>query len=326
MYSIKTKPVIVLALGLGLQSLSAWSQPATYAQEPATAKNATASVVSAHEVSLIPNRLRLLLTVKAESREGENALKILQKHQARVTKELESLNAIPNSITYSITTIKVGTPGVDDPDSARKMIRQQAAQMRNMNPGLNVRLPVVQVTEDDELPQIFFASSHLSAEWKLASGMDAAAILLPSTIKAAIEEKDFRGRKLKEELAPDEEMLIQPLTGSNVYYAANAQSPDLQLYFVAEMTEAQEEEATSMAFQKAKRSAALLAKASGRKLGAVRSIGANPSVNYPGVNYVMGYNGQLTGPSPRKSSREATGTDPGELKHSVTVNVTFELE
>ena len=157
--------------------LSAFCPPTSViAQEHAKDRGATVSVSATHEIVLVPEKIRLQMLVRAESREGENAMKLLRKHQERLKKDLVGLNAVESSIEFSETSMSVGTPGVDDPEIARRMIRQQAAQlaqMRNLNPQLRGQIQTP-TSEDgiNDLPQIFAATSVLMAEWKVENGLE----------------------------------------------------------------------------------------------------------------------------------------------------------
>lgn len=281
------------------------------------------------DVTVAPSRLRLQVLVKAEDRDAEGALKLLRKHQARVEPELKALGADPASIVFSYPSITVGIPGVDNPDAARKTIKQQAAQMRNMNPQMRGQFPVQAVEDDDqELPSVFTAACTLTAEWPLPKGLDDNAIMLPSTLKSKIDEKDFRGKKLCAELDPTELELIQPLLGANVYYAAQNASPDVQLSYVAVLSEQEEQEALKSAFAKAKSQAERLAGATGRKLVRLESVSSTvqavaTNTNYP---YVMATTSASSMAPPKRIPREVSAEDPNQLARTVTITVTFSCE
>ena len=297
------------------------------AQEPSQNKSASVSVSVTHEVALTPEKIRLQMLVRAESREGENAMKVLQKQQERVTKDLIGLGADQSSIEFSKTILSMGTPGVDDPDIARRMIRQQQAQMRNFNPQFRGQLPTLPDEDGvNELPQIFAATSTLIADWKLENGLDDAAILLPTVLRTAIDEKDFKGKKLKETLSSDEQALAQPLMVSGIYSSTNRQ-PDLQLVYVAKMSESQEAEALAATYKKAQLQAEMLVKAAGRKLGNLRSISSSTNSvtqNFP-PPYGLNVGIQMT-TSVRKNVREVGSEDPNGLKQFVVVSVSFDVE
>ena len=295
---------------------------ATFGQAPNQSKNGTVSVTETHELILSPEKIRLQMIVRSESRDGDNAMKLLRKQQERVNKELIALGTDQTSIEFSKPILSVGIPGVDDPENALKRARQQAAQMRNLNPRGKSATPA----EEDatELPQIFTASSVLMAEWKLENGLDEDAIMLPSKLRTAIDEKDFKGRKLKEALDPDEQLLLQPLIGSSISsYSSLNRQPEIQLTFVGKMTELQEEEALGAAYMKAKSHAALLAKAAGVRLGNMITISSSTQ-NVPSP---FGTNPSSTIASlTRRNTREVSTDDPAGLKLIVSVSVSFYVE
>ena len=306
-----------------------------FGQELNLGKTASVSVGYTHEVVLAPERIRLQMLVRAESREAENANSLLRKHQERVTKDLNALGATSSSIEFTAVTVSVGTPGLDDPDIARRMARQQAAQlvqMRNNIPQLRGQIPAPAAEDQSsELPQVFTALSALSAEWQLMSGLDEAAILFPSKLKTTIEEKDFKGKKLKETLDPEEQALIQSLSGIGVF-SNPARQPELQMLYVANLSDSQEEEALGVAFKKAQAQANMLAKASGRKLGAMRSISSNSAahaLSLPSAYSISAYGQSSFNPMAsfaRKNVREVVNEDPSNLKQLVSINVTFDIE
>lgn len=321
--------VRILTAGVICGSLSALSP--VLGQEHNLGKSASVSVTSTHEVVLVPEKIRLQMLVRAESREAENAIQLLRKQQERVTKELVTLGADSSSIEFTSVAISVGTPGLDDPDVARRMARQQAAQMAQMRNNIPAQLRgqlPTPATEDPntELPQIFTATTVLSAEWQLSNGLDDAAILFPSKLKTAIDEKDFKGKKLKETLDPEEQTLIQSLLGVGVYSSTTRQ-PEILLVYAAKLSDAQEEEALSIAFKKAQTHAAMLSKASGRKLGAMQSISAN-WVDFS-RNYPTAYGQNLSNPMAalvKRNVHEVSSEDASSLRQSVSVTVTFYLE
>ena len=318
----------VCIITAGVRALFALSP--VLGQELNPGKLASVSVTSAHEVVLVPEKIRLQMLVRAESREAENAIQLLKKHQERVAKELTALGAVSSAIEFTTITISVGTPGLDDPDIARRMARQQAAQMaqmRNNIPQLRGQIPAP-ATEDQntELPQIFTATTALSAEWELNTGLDETAILLPSKLKTAIDEKDFKGKRLKETLDPEEQTLIQSLLGVGVY-SSTMRQPELLLVYAAKLSAAQEEEAVGIAFKKAQAHAAMLAKASGRKLGMMQSISAN-WVDYS-RNYPAAYGQNMGNPMAalvKRNVHEVSSEDASSLRQTVTLTVTFYLE
>lgn len=289
------------------------------AQEQAFGK-AAVSATANQEVNLIPEKIRMQVAVKAESREAENALKLLQQHFERITKQLTQLNAESSSIELSKPILTLSTLGMDDPESAKRRVRQQNAMQGRMN-----RPSLPTETEIDQLPQIFTAASILVAEWKLENGLTNEAILLTSTLRLAIDEHDFKGKKLRETPEPEEQAILQSIVGAD-YFPNNNRMPDVQILYVAKMTEAQEEEAITTAFKKTQSQAAMLAKATGRKLGNLRSVSSNFNPMMP--TYTSAYS-NLNGISSalsRRNLNEAINEDPNGLKLLMTVSAAFEIE
>ncbi len=297
-----------------------------FAQDPQTSKGGTISVTGSQDVVLIPIKLRLTLLVRVESRDSKRALQTFQEHRERVTNELSGLGAIPSSIEFSKPMISVGIPGVDDPEFARKQIRQQSAQMRNLNPQ-RARLPASDSDEEPELPTIYTASSKLTAEWALSENSEDDNLLLPSTIRSAIQQNDFKGKNLKVVLNPEEQQLILPLMGSMSYSIAN-RVPEVQLVYVGRLSEAQEENAMKEAIQKGQAQAAMLARAMGKRVGGVRSISSTSSLQFPSTmrNYEIGANGQMVVGNSRRDARESIHEDASNLILPVAISMQFEME
>ena len=116
------------------------------------------------------------------------------------------------------------------------------------------------------------------------------------------------------------------LKGSGIYSSTNRQ-PDLQLVYVAKMSESQEAEALAATYKKAQLQAEMLVKAAGRKLGNLRSISSSTNSvtqNFP-PPYGLNVGIQMT-TSVRKNVREVGSEDPNGLKQFVVVSVSFDVE
>jgi len=296
------------------------------AQDPQMSRGGTVSVTTAQDVVVVPSKLRLTMLVKVESRDSKRALQTFHEHRERVTNELNSLGAIPSSVEFSKPMISLGIPGVDDPEFARKQARQQAAQMRNLNPQ-RALLPALDTDEEAELPSIYTALSKLTAEWALDENSDDANLLLPSTIRTAIQQNDFKGKNLKVVLNPEEQQLILPLMGS-FSYSSSIRVPEIQLVYVARLSEAQEEDAMKQAFKKGQTQAGMLARAMGKRLAGVRSISSSTPLQLPSTsrNVEIGPNGQLVFGNARRDFRESIQEDASNHTIPVAISMQFEME
>ena len=81
---------------------------ATFGEAPNQSKNGTVSVTETHELILSPEKIRLQMIVRFESRDGDNAMKLLRKQQERVKKELVALRTDQTSIEFSKPILSVG--------------------------------------------------------------------------------------------------------------------------------------------------------------------------------------------------------------------------
>ncbi len=297
------------------------------AQDPQLGKFGGISINSSQDVPLEAEKLRLSMLVKAESRDGKLALQSLYAHQNRVKKELEGLGAMANSIEFSKASIIVGVPGVDDIETAKKRIRQQSAQMRNLNAVARGRNAVSDIDDEAEFPTVYTAASKVSAEWILSKNESDSNLLLPSTIRTAIDKNDLRGRELKVALSEDEQKVIAPLLGGVNVYTSESRVPDLQIAYVGRMSESQEVEAINEAFKKAEKQAASLAQIMGKRVIGVRTITMSSLQTLSmGRAYEYGPNGQLIPSNPRKDPREAVNEDLNLLKHMISISLQFDTE
>jgi len=303
----------------------------SYGQDAGGQSKPTLTASGSSEVTLVPEKLRLRLPVRIESRDGEMALKRFLDHQKRVTKDLLAMGASEKSIQFAKPRVSVGIPDVADPDLAKKQVRQQAAQMRNMNPQMKGQFPTPAVDSIDnlDLPRVFAAESALTAEWKLANGLDNAATLLPSKIMMAIDEKDIVGKQSTEVLSDEEQKLIQPLLGNQMNYYQPNQVGDQRLMFVAEMSEGQEQQALAEAVKSARAQASSLAQAAGLRLGNVKSVQRLPFTEHAvSSSVVYAFQSSLNSAllnSP-KNEREIVNADPNALRKMVNVTIVFEID
>ncbi len=300
------------------------------AQQPSP-NPAGLSVTASHEIKLDPIKVRLVLPVRVETRESDSILKTLKVHEKQVKKELLAIGVPATEIGFSTPLVTAGVPGVENPEAARNAVRQQAIQMRNMNPQLKNQFPIpaVYAIDDFDLPIVYSADTILTVDWKLENGLDEAAILLPSKLKMLIEEKGFSGKQLREVLSAEETKLIEPLMGNQAYYAQQNRLKDNRLFYVAEMTDEQERAAFVESVKKATAQANVLAQSAGLRLGKLKSIHRIPVVDPMALqanNWILEQTGANVTVNRVKNDREVTNVDSNGLKRTLTVNMVFEVE
>jgi uncharacterized protein YggE len=290
------------------------------------------SVTVSHEAKLAPKKVRLLLPVRVESRESETVLKTLKGHQEAVKKQLVAFGVPAESIEFSEPNITASVPGVENPEAARKAVRQQAIQTRNMNPQMRAQFPIpaVDAIDDFDLPIVYAAECNLTVDWKLDNGLDEKALLLPSRVKMLMDEKGFSGKQFREVLSAEEEKLIEPLMGNNSYYVQNTLMNYQRLFFVGEMSEDIEKAAIAAAAKKGRAEATLMAESAGLKLGKLRSIQKSTPMDALiqqqaiAVQY-MQYGANVP-PTKEKNDREVANVAPNALRRIVSVNMVFDFE
>lgn len=296
------------------------------AQELTDAKTGkTISMVCSHDTLLVAEKIRVLLMIKVESRDSKKALNALAEHQEKVKKEFINLGAIESAIDFTIPTISMGVPGIDDPEAARKRAKQQSAQLRNLN--VRGRLQNEEVNEDAELPIVFSAASRATAEWSLSLDDKNSNVLLPSKIRASIDAHDLRGKNIRVVLSEDEQKVLNPLISSSSIYSSERTIPEVILVYVARPSESLELEIAREAFKKASNQANSLAGILGRKITGVRTMSMSQNSNTsllrsleysPSNQTIMAFI--------RKDSREVIHDDANLLRYAVNVSVQFEME
>lgn len=284
------------------------------------------------QVRITASKLRLLLPIRVETRDGASVLKTMKNHQEAVRKELKTFGVDDSAIEFSSPLVTAGIPGVEDPDASRKATRNQVIQMRNMNPHMKAQYPVPNLDDEDdsELPIVYAADATLLVDWKLEKQSDEEAILLPSKVKRLYEQKDLAGKKFRVELTDVEQSLVEPLLSSPNYISYPAQaSGNNRLFYVGELLPEQEEIAFAEAVKKAKGKAELIAQSSGLRLGKIRSIQTSNGVDFTAVqaNMFMAMRSDSTDSRLReKNDREVLGTDMDGLKKQIQLIVVFDFE
>jgi Protein of unknown function (DUF541) len=269
-----------------------------------------------------------------ETRKSDTILKTLQNHIAEVKKQLIAEGVQDSSISFTYPTVQSGVPGVENPEASRSAVRQQAIQMRNMNPQMRNQFPVPNFddADDSELPVIFSATTTLTADWVLEKGLDETAVLMPSKMKRLVEEKALSGSRIREVLEDDERSMIEPLMGSNMSYVSHQSSgQDQRFSYVGEMTDEQESKALAEALKKAKARAQVLADAAGVKLGKLRSVQNVSLDSYAAMSssmmvaYSSAYQTQ-TQVKPIAGDREVTNADANALMKLIGVHVVYDIQ
>ena len=300
--------------------------------QDASAKSSGITVTVSQQVKITASKLRLLLPMRVETRDGTSVLKAMKNHQEAVRKELKAFGVDDSAIEFSSPLVTAGIPGVEDPDASRKAARNQVIQMRNMNPHMKAQYPVPNLDDEDdsELPIVYAADSTLVVDWQLDKQSDEAAILLPSKVKRLYEQKDLTGKKRRIELTDVEQSLVEPLLGSTNYISYPAQaSGNNRLYYVGEVSPEQEKNAFAEAVKKAKGQAELIAQGSGLRLGKIRSILTSNGGDFTSLqaNLYMAMRSDTTdGKIREKNDREVLSTDLDGLKKQIYLVVVFDFE
>ncbi|MFO0914512.1 MAG: SIMPL domain-containing protein [Pirellulales bacterium] len=249
---------------LGLVS-SSWAQ--------SEAASGTVTGTGSHMETLPPQRLRLLMPVRAEGTDTKGAIKALAQHKERVKKELLEMNAVEGSIQFSTPMLAKAVPGlpisVSQGYNARNMLRSLGRGSASGAEKLKMHVAISTVTVDWQLP---------------TSNLDAIS-LLPETLQEQVESRDLQGKNNHVELDAATKEKVEELQAAfqeQMGGYSDEEGPDVRITFVADVTDGQRQSARQRAFDAARQEAEELAKVAGRSLGDVVNVRAsiNPWEQY----------------------------------------------
>jgi uncharacterized protein YggE len=297
--------------------------------ELAYAQAATATggltITGSKEVVLKPSRLRLSMSVQAEGRDAKEAIKSLADHKAKVTDALKEMKADMASLQFEASKVTEQLAGMQqDPSSQRMFVPQPRVEPFGAGNGEE---------SDDKPVKIFTARASMTVDWAIPTEDIDALSLLPEALKAQISERDLIGKKNRIELSEEEQEFateyVRRIQQSGGYYTSNnAATPELQISYVASITPEQEKEALRAAYEDAVANAAILAEATGQKLGKIRSISRYEGNADPNVNaYEYDQFGNAVRRAPmRKSAREVTSNTASRVTKTFGVTLIFMID
>ncbi len=308
------------------------------------------TVQGSHSVKLKPQRLRLTTQVSAQGSDAKDALEKLHKHESAVKTSLTELKADPKSISFTVPKLKLETPGMPSDEEMQQngfVVRQRMLQQ------MMERTSAAPSKEDDEdseeLPKIAIAVSVLTVEWSLPDDADTIA-RLPLMLEQKLKERDIAGKKNKFELSEDAQQKIADSiaamqggqgngfnaisTGYDSYEERSAKG--LRFEFVSNVNNKDLEAGAKAAFELAAASAALWSKATGLKLGKMKSVSTHggPSSSagtYTGAMnpyFLMDIESRYLGHSSSTSDEkptEAVSKSPDELEYVLNISITYAI-
>jgi uncharacterized protein YggE len=232
---------------------------------------------------------------------------ILRFHAQLVAKGADLKEALANLHTQREAFLKQFQTLEADKDSlevgSTQLYSQQMMQQIRMQRGLTPELadPVVRV------------SVPVQAEWTLSAKTPEELLLASDALQAKIKAADLgwpQNRENRQSRLPGGSGLSFP--GISLDDELQTQSGTPFFQFVALISTEERDRALAEAFEKARASAARLAKAAGEQVGAVRNL--------------KDVSQSSQGRRAAASTTEAVGTSPGEINYRVALQVSFDLK
>ena len=310
---------VALLLSMGLAALNGTT---LLAQFPYGGPTNGMSASATERVTLKPEKLRLLMLIKAQGGDAKSALASMNEHKVFVKKELEGMKADKDSIVFS--PIRASTSDGDSNGNSRR-----AMQMQMQMSGGRGSKPAA----PKPLPTVYTVTCTLKADWPLPVKEGDALALLPVTLKEQIKSRDIAGEKNKPKLGKAEQEQLEELDAmmSEQYsYGGeqNGQGPNIT--FIAKVPEDVQKKATASAFKKAVMEVETASGATGLKLGKLTavttaSVPQDPTELYAARGYGRAQN-VLSSGFLKEEGASVSDVNADELSYVVTVMVSYNIE
>lgn len=241
-------------------------QPVVFAQ---TNRNDGLAINASAQATAKPILMRVIVPLKAEAVSEEKAVERLLNHMESVRKQLESLDAIPESFEFA------------EPQTSKSAMSMTLATMllHSAEAALNGAA--------FEIPELFAASSFVAADWDISRTSVAGIAMMKATLLARITASDIDGRLLKQGFTLEQEDEIFERTkidirdlNLNKPWDAMSGTSGARVLYVATIPDADRDASLKSAFQTADKIAKQIATAGGLQLGGVESVTINL---FPGV-------------------------------------------
>ena len=314
----RMKIVFVVAIGL-----AALNGTQTRAQLPFGAYGGSGNGVSAsatESVTVKPEKLRLLMQIKAQGSDAKSALASMNEHKEFVKKELEGMKADKESIVFS--PIRASTSDGDASGNSRRMMQMQMSGGRGGKPAT-----------PKPLPTVYAVTCTLKADWPLPVKEGDALALLPVTLKEQIKSRDIAGDKNKPKLGKAEQEQMEEMEAmmSEQYsYGGEQNGQGPSITFIAKIPEDVQKKATAAAFKKAVKEIETASGATGVKLGKLTgvtsaSVSQDPSEIYATRGFGRSPN-VLSSGFLKEEGVSVSDVNADELAYVVTVMVSYNIE
>ncbi len=274
-------------------------------------------------VSVKPDKLRLLMQIKAQGSDAKSALASMNEHKEKVKKELEAMKADKDTVVFS--PIRASTGDAESNGNSRRMMQMQMqmSQGRGGKP-----------TAPKPLPTVYTVTCTVKAEWPLPVKEGDALALLPMTLKEQISSRDIAGEKNKPKLGKaEQEQLDEMEAMMTEQYSYGGDSNNANgpiITFIAKVPEELQQKATAATFRKAVKEIESTSGATGIKLGKLTGVTSASAIQDRSEMYAASrYGGAPNAISSsflKEDSVNVSDTNADELSYAVTVTVTYDIE
>jgi hypothetical protein len=276
-----------------------------------------------------PEFVRLQMDLLARGKDLKEALEKLKDRREAARLQVTQLGAEASSILFSDAAVM---------ESDRNEQMQMQRMMLN-----RVRRGRSKAAKKPEPKQPVTVAAALRADFPIKQTSSDAVLVLVAELKEKLVEADVSGAKElekgteKEELTEEEEEMMMQMS-----YSSDQQPPgEPNFIYVARISDQDQSDALAQAFTNARRHAERMAKAAGVGLGALRSLErdrvsqyAYDSEDESAVQSMLSYRRDRWGSQrpisfpidPKSRVAEATGSEPREVRYSVHLSASFDIQ
>lgn len=283
----------------------------------------TVSAVGMATVKQRPTTLRMMIQLSEKAESLQDALSQLKDRREAALLQLEALG-------FPKDKIVIDEPTTEAPNSPQ---RRQMEQMMRM-----MRAQGRSVPKALEQPKLTTISCMLTAEQPLETTDQEELLVFVHDLTEKVTAADLAGVKEAKKLSAEAQELaeeMEQMMSDNGYGSEESNPGEPRFFFVARLSDEEQNRATTEAFARAKASAERLAAAAGAQLGDLATLNSSAMSNrddmseyYGGSSYQMRM--MMAAQQMQSAEDDAEGTEvvvqrPGNATFRVMVNATFRL-
>ena len=277
-------------------------------ESPGGSQGITASGVT--KLSLTPDFLVMTLQVEGSSSELAQAAKELDERVTIAQKRLAELKAIPDSISVSPATMNTGGGGDD----------QRMQQMMAQYGGGKKGKEMLEATKSVSVTQT------ITARWALPETDGTERLISVKELITKIEKADLGSTKRNQPVSDAQKELAAELEAMADEYSygetPKAKSGVPKFSYVATLEESAHRDAIKSAFEDATASIAMIAEATGQKVGQARPKSMTTGLaSSPRYNPYGGMPASALAKNPLTGVKELSSDNPSKVEATVTVQV-----